>query len=76
MITVPLTTRPPHVERMVEEHIELADRIAKLRAFMGEGDIYDRMESLDRRLLRAQARAMETYQLVLELRLWRAGVPI
>lgn len=66
-----MTDTPAHIVRMQSEHVELADRIAKLRAFT-LGPVFQKLEDIDRALLITQVCAMEAYEGALLLRLKRA----
>ena len=62
---------PPHVQRMIEEGEQLADRVEKLGAFL-VGPIYKTLPDDDQVLMSAQVGAMTAYLQVLTLRISRA----
>ena len=64
---------PAHVQRMVAEHAELADKIDKLTAFL-DTPLFAQLDDEDQKLLATQLGAMGAYVGALELRLARAGV--
>ncbi len=59
----------PHQQRVVDEANELSDRLVKLQSFIDESSIYQKIDSTQQTLLRAQAGAMRAYLEVLNLRI-------
>lgn len=51
---------PPHEQRVVAEHAQLADRLAKLRAFL-KTPLFESLPVQIRQLRQVQAEAMEIY---------------
>lgn len=62
---------PPHVQRMVEEGEQLADRVEKLGRFL-VGPVYATLPEEEQTLMSAQCGAMTAYLQVLSLRIARA----
>lgn len=62
--------KAPHVERMIAEGEQLADRVEKLGAFL-TGSIYATLPDEDQALLSAQVGAMSAYLQILNMRLAR-----
>ncbi|WP_234494839.1 crAss001_48 related protein [Vibrio maritimus] len=59
-----------HIERMQKERYELSERVRKLTVFIyQEETLFKELNEIDQRLLKAQLRAMNAYQEVLEIRL-------
>lgn len=63
----------PHQRRVVDEHTELRDRLAKLYAFIGS-DRGDLISSAEKRHQASQAFHMTGYLLALEARMALWGV--
>lgn len=61
-------THPPHVERMLTERDELADRTLKLGAFF-DTDTFSGLRGIDKDLLHAQYQAMGAYHTILNTRI-------
>lgn len=66
-----MNSTPPHVERMIAEGEQLADRVEKLGAFL-VGPVYKTLPEDDQVLLSAQVGAMTAYLQILTLRISRA----
>lgn len=61
-----------HEKRVVEERDQLADRIAKLAAFVEDrGGVFVTLDSLDQQLMVTQLRVMRTYHQILNNRINR-----
>lgn len=58
----------PHIDRMVAEEAELADRIGKLRGFRDQSPAYAGLSDRQRSLLAAQLQAMTCYRTILSMR--------
>ena len=66
---------PPHIERVIAERQELAEKIEKLTEFTkAPNGPFAKLEDVDRVLLEDQLCCMEDYRLILDKRLSRAGV--
>lgn len=64
---------PPHVQRMLTEYTELKERCDKLAAFMmSPSPIFEKLEDLDKQLLRQQLDQMVAYKNTLSHRIERA----
>lgn len=61
--------RAPHIQRMAAELNQLAERTAKLEAFIDSNPIYVRLPEVKRELMRVQLSAMMTYRDTLAFRL-------
>jgi hypothetical protein len=61
----------PHVERMLTESHELADRTLKLAAFF-DTPVFSGLKAEDKDLLHAQHAAMGAYRTILNIRIGRA----
>lgn len=60
----------PHIERMLVEGDELAEKIEKLKAFiLGGNPVYAGLSESDQALLQAQLSVMTCYLNILNLRL-------
>jgi|GEM_PF-1394099 hypothetical protein len=59
----------PHIERMQDELAQLADRLAKLSAFIASNPIFANMPADERQLMREQREHMIGYHDTLETRL-------
>lgn len=66
-----MTEVVPHVQRMIEEGEQLADRVEKLGKFL-VGPIYSTLPEEEQTLMSAQCGAMTAYLQVLTLRIARA----
>jgi len=64
-----MTTLAPHQQRVVTERDELAERLTKLRAFLGSVLFRTKLDASERVLLRAQAHHMQGYLWVLDERI-------
>lgn len=65
---------PDHVHRIIKEHDELAERIAKLASFIdADNDIYRKLCDAEKKLLIRQLGVMVTYRDIIEQRLHLAG---
>ena len=62
----------PHVERMLVEHKELQDKIAKLEMFISENPVFNNLMYDEQCDMRIQLSAMQTYLIVLTRRIERA----
>lgn len=62
---------PPHVQRMLLERDELADRTQKLREFIKENPLFQRLDDHDQYLLGQQEAHMSAYLIVLRQRIER-----
>ena len=58
----------PYVERLIEEHKQLSERLDKLAAFL-EGETFKYLPSAEQVLLRLQRQQMTAYQSTLQQRL-------
>ena len=56
-------------ERMIKEFEELSERITKLRNFVMNKEKFENLDFINRDLLIAQLKAMETYLSVLSIRI-------
>ena len=63
---------PPHMQRVVAEGDQLAQRLAAINAFK-DTDIFKALDPLDAHLLTLQAEVMQSYLHILTIRLARAG---
>ena len=63
-----MTTQPEHVQRVINERVELKDKIDKLLNFM-QGDVFRALMPHDRYLLAQQLKHMTSYHEVLEARI-------
>lgn len=61
----------PHEQRVVNEHIELTDKLGKLITFIETSPIYNELEEVDAYLLVRQARVMHEYSEILATRIQR-----
>lgn len=61
-------------QRVVDEEVELTDKLTKLDAFLG-GKIFMGLPEEDRRLLSEQANHMRCYAVVLQQRIARFAKP-
>lgn len=59
---------PPHVARMVTEHVDLTDKIKGLELFL-EGNVFPSLNEEDQWLLKTQHSAMLTYASLLKRRI-------
>ncbi|MEG2268968.1 MAG: hypothetical protein RSA84_21710 [Acinetobacter sp.] len=59
----------PHQQRVVDESVELEDKIAKLQVFITESPIYQKLPSDEALLLSAQLAAMTAYDRILQSRI-------
>lgn len=66
-----MSTHAPHVQRMIAEAEQLAERVEKLGAFLF-GEIFPTLHDMDQALLSTQCAAMTAYLSVLSLRIERA----
>jgi hypothetical protein len=57
--------RPPHQERVVTEKAELDEKLAKLKVFITEGDMFSRLPADERDRLQDQADIMTNYSCIL-----------
>lgn len=62
---------PPHVDRMITEGGELAEKAQKLTTFM-EGPAFSDLDKVDQQLLQAQYASMAAYLTILNMRIARA----
>lgn len=67
---------PPHVERMIAELKELADRNTKLAKFISENEMFKTLSEYEQKDMRDQLSHMNQYLVFLSSRLSRAGVDI
>ena len=67
---------PPHVERMIAELKELADRNTKLAKFISENEMFKTLSEYEQKDMRDQLFHMNQYLVFLSSRLSRAGVDI
>ena len=65
-----VSSYPAHVQRIYAEKAQLIDRTEKLRSFLCT-DTYHNMAKIDKQLLCAQLNVMESYRIVLEMRIQR-----
>lgn len=73
----PVTSKyPPHVERMIAELKELADRNTKLAKFISENEMFKTLSEYEQKDMRDQLFHMNQYLVFLSSRLSRAGVDI
>jgi hypothetical protein len=63
-----MSTLQPHQQRVVDERIELVNRLSNLLAFF-HGPIFPTLSEAERSRLRSQARFMDGYAAVLEERI-------
>lgn len=64
---------PPHVQRMLEEYDQLKERCDKLAAFINvQSPLFEKLEDLDKQLLRQQLDQMVAYKNTLTYRIERA----
>jgi len=68
-----MTEIAPHLQRVVEERTELADKRKKLEAFL-DGEMFKKLPDADQELLYDQFDVMNEYHRILSKRLARAGV--
>lgn len=68
------TALPPHVQRMIGEAGELAEKICNLGRFL-EGSIFQTLAETDQSLMQAQIGAMTAYLSVLQIRIMRSTAP-
>jgi hypothetical protein len=62
--------RPPHEQRVIDEHSELKDRLKKLCYFLAKGGaIYSGLPIDEQARLRRQAAAMQEYSSILDERI-------
>lgn len=71
---IDITTLPPHVQRIAEEHAQLNDRINKLEAFL-LSDRFLSIPVIERADLEEQRNHMNAYFDVLKRRYERAVLP-
>lgn len=64
---------PPHVERMVDEYLELTERVCNLRKFVAGGP-FEKLPAEEQERMAAQLEAMDRYHAALAARLMAAGV--
>lgn len=67
---------PAHVERMIAELKELADRTTKLAKFISENEMFNKLSEHEQKDMRDQLFHMNEYLGFLSSRLSRAGVDI
>lgn len=67
---------PAHVERMIAELKELADRTTKLAKFISENEMFKTLSEYEQKDMRDQLFHMNQYLVFLSSRLSRAGVDI
>jgi hypothetical protein len=73
----PVTSKyPAHVERMIAELKELADRTTKLAKFISENEMFNKLSEHEQKDMRDQLFHMNEYLGFLSSRLSRAGVDI
>lgn len=72
-IIKPGPINPPHIQRMMQEGDELAQRLGKLNAFVHEGPSFKGLPAIDAHLLTLQAEVMQSYLHILTIRLARAS---
>lgn len=73
----PVTSKyPAHVERMIAELKELADRTTKLAKFISENEMFKTLSEYEQKDMRDQLLHMNEYLGFLSSRLSRAGVDI
>ena len=73
----PVTSKyPAHVERMIAELKELADRNTKLAKFISENEMFKTLSEYEQKDMRDQLFHMNQYLVFLSSRLSRAGVDI
>lgn len=60
---------PPHKQRMIDEHKELADRMHKLHLFTENSPVYIDLPQIEKILLAVQYKAMDTYNECLKQRI-------
>lgn len=73
----PVTSKyPAHVERMIAELKELADRTTKLAKFISENEMFNKLSEHEQKDMRDQLFHMNKYLDFLSYRLSRAGVDI
>ena len=65
-----VSSYPAHMQRVYAEKAQLIDRAEKLRSFLST-DTYHSMAKIDKQLLAAQLKVMESYRTVLEMRIQR-----
>lgn len=63
-------------ERMLKEFQELSDRTIKCREFILDEEKFNTLDMINRDLLIAQLKAMETYLSILSIRLGINGSPV
>lgn len=64
---------PPHVQRMIQEYVDLTDKVHKLSTFIvDKGPIYEKLDKMDKDLLDQQLDHMQNYSKVLTHRIERA----
>lgn len=61
----------PHQQRVMDESVELQDKITRLEKFVNENPAYQGMPDDDRILLSAQLAAMTAYQRILQARIMK-----
>ena len=69
----------PHIQRMLDEKVELADRWGKLCQFVDSNSIFQELPALEKALMRKQLDAMGLYLGALSARIDRAlsaGSPV
>ena len=60
-----------HVERMLNEHVELCEKITKLGEFISKNKIYDNLSKDEKYDLLLQHKAMSMYRDILQHRIDR-----
>lgn len=65
----------PHVQRMIEEHTQLKDKVTKLTNFLAT-EAYKELSEPERDMLATQLSAMGAYFGILTIRLRMAGVGV
>lgn len=58
------TGMPPHQSRVLQEKVELDEKIGKLRSFI-DGPIFERLPDAERKRLLAQGAVMDDYSMIL-----------
>lgn len=59
----------PHQQRVVDEQVELSDKLVKLSAFISGGPVFTTLPARDQDLLRRQRDCMTEYHEILEARI-------
>lgn len=62
----------PHIQRMEEELAQLAERTAKLAAFISKNPIFKQLPSDEKEMMRKQLQHMQGYHDTLETRIYFA----